>query len=133
MPQQPTIQFSEKMNFPDIIMEQIKTCMKARTASIPQYCLEVETLCDSMISYWDKEFMREMKEKELKPDLSNPYFDSMTPEKKEDAARAVFRCVMKLIQRSGFISEKQVEGVLDERTIDEIAIGITRATATSPK
>jgi hypothetical protein len=108
------------MNFPDIIIERINACLKARIVSVKQYCLEVESLCDAMVSYWDKSFLEEMKTLEMKPDMSNPYFDLIPEGRKEESARGVFRCVMKLVQRSGFISEKQVEGILDEKTIDTI-------------
>jgi hypothetical protein len=114
------------MNFPDIIMERINSCLKARVISISQYLLEVENLCDAMVSYWDKDFITEMKSFKIQPDLNNPYFEDIKPEAKEESARGVFRCVMKLVQRSGFISEKTIEGLLDEATIDTIISSITK-------
>jgi len=123
------IVFPEKANWGQKIQDQVSDCIKARRLSVNDFTREVESLCDLMVAFWDNEFEKNMDDLEIPINTSNPYssLESMTKEDKETATRAVFRSVNKLIQRSGFLAEKTIEGILDERTIDTIIGTITKS------
>lgn len=112
------VKLAETLDFPQIIFQCILTCV--RTRDIDEYSIAVENLVDAMRPWWDERFEDDLKRKKIRPDLSNPYFDALSKEKKRDYARSLFRSTMRLIQRSGFLPEKIIEGVLDEATVDAI-------------
>lgn len=104
--------FQEPLDFTQIVFKQINACRETR--KIPElFFKEVETLCDLLRPYWDDDLDAEMKKHELKPDLSNPYFNSASDEAKEDAARALFRALISLIHRSGFLPFREVEVIIE--------------------
>jgi hypothetical protein len=107
------ISFAEPLDFAQIVFRQINSCRESR--KIPSdFYKNVESLSDILFPYWDKMFKKVLENNKMKPDLSNPFFSQATDEKKEDYARLLFRELIALIHRSGFLPRKEVEGVISE-------------------
>lgn len=86
----------------------------------PEYYEAVEKLSDLIADKADQEYREQLKKANMKADLSNPYFDKLPPETKNNYARMLFRAVHALANRVGFGKPKRVEGILDEDVIDAI-------------
>lgn len=113
--QQQTPVVTEGLDFTQLIFRQINSCREAD--KIPgQFFKEVKKLSNMLVPYWDEEYKEQMDRLKVPMDMSNPY-SQYTSEQKDEQAEPVFRELIMLIHRAGFLPEKKIEGVLDERTI----------------
>ena len=108
----------QSLDFTQIIFNSIQSIVNAK--SDIEYFENVERLADLLFPYYDDSFNIEFNGKEFKPKLTNPWFNEISEEKKKAYARKLFRALVALIHRSGFLPEKRLEGILDEQVIDAI-------------
>jgi hypothetical protein len=129
--QQPSnMNVPNELNFPYIIFNQIIRIIQTKMdGDFSSHFRGMENLQDLLIPYWDKkyedaieshnnEFNQRMESvKDLKENEKNKYEDRKFFYMMEKH-RKIFRTLMELISRSGFLPEKTIEGVLDEDVID---------------
>jgi len=84
-----------------------------------EYFGNVEKLSDLLAPYSDKKFLLELKKNEVKRDTSNPFFESLSDVEKNRYARTLFRLLMDLIHRSGFMPYRSVEIIIDDEDEDD--------------
>lgn len=126
------------LDFTQIIFQHINDCRKARMENPDKFILAVETLNDLLYSYWktDVHYKKELlvgRKNVQFANVANPFDSNPGVQSKVEYARFVFRSLLDLIQRSGFMPEKTIEGVLDEEVLDVFwqSIGLENATEAS--
>jgi hypothetical protein len=121
-----TPMFQDTLDYPGQIQDQIGMCRHARNeGNFKAFTENVSTLDDMMNYCYDDEYRKEIQG--ITTDARNKMMSARTPGEKEqiivDRSRLVFRELIKLIGRSGFLPMKEVEGVISEfdaKVIDEI-------------
>lgn len=96
--------FAQPLDFTQVVFNKIQDAMRA--GANYEYFEHVERLSDLLFPYYDDEFNANCKEKKIKPDLKNPWFDKASEDKKKDYARDLFKELIALIHRSGFLPYK---------------------------
>lgn len=105
-------QFAEPLNYTQIVFTKIQDCMKSKASN--EYFSHVEMLADLLFPYMDELFEKQTKANKITRDLSKPYFQGMTPEQQRDYARKLFRALIDLVHRSGFMPYRSVEIIIDD-------------------
>jgi len=108
------VSFEKPLDFTQIIFKQIDDVRRAN--SLEEYITAVDNLYDLMFSYGkgEERFQKEMQYDGTLIDLSNPFKPKIAPEKQREYYRQVFRALISLIHRSGFLPFKEIEGVISE-------------------
>lgn len=117
MANQPMGSFSQPLDYTQIVFKKIQDCMTSKTTN--EYFQNVEMLSDILIPYIDDAFKVEMGDHNISQDLSNPYFRKLTDDAKMDYARSLFRAIMRLVHRSGFMPYQSVEIIIDDEKAEE--------------
>lgn len=102
------------LEFANLLFKWIDACGTAKT--LEEYIVAVENLGDFLYSWWrrDKRFLKAMEiNGNQVPDLSNQIFEGMSLEKQRDYARKLFRELMDVVYRSGFLPYREVDVIIE--------------------
>jgi len=112
--------FPEPLDYPTIIFKQINACRESLSIDIDKYSIEVSVLEDLLANYLDDDYNKEYKtaEEEYKKNIvglsaNNPDDKRLINEFKGKYIRTIFRALIKLIGRSGFLPYKEIEGIIN--------------------
>ena len=112
-PKTQSVDFSGNLNFEQIVFRQINLCREARIRDDTSFIVGVEVLHDLLCSYWDADYEAVVIGKQKLSKVENPFDDNLKLDTKVEQARILFRGLLDLIHRSGFMPFKEVDGLIE--------------------
>jgi hypothetical protein len=108
----------DSLDFSQIVFRQINTCREQRVSDDASFVRSVEVLNDLLCAYWDDQYKKAITNGGKMTKMENPFDPNPNMNTQVEKARLVFRELLNLIHRSGFLPFREVEGVI-ELDVDE--------------